>query len=101
MDEILVDDTHALMTPATLNALPEYSASIPTSADMGKRWKRADGRGWWMMGEYAPHEDPAIVRIIWRKVLVVFPAPPERPIVNELELFLFGHSVVNDGRGWR
>ena len=41
--EILVDDTHALMTRATFDKLAEYSASNPTGAYEGTMWKRHDG----------------------------------------------------------
>ena len=41
--EILVDDTHALMTRATFDKLAEYSTSFPTGAYEGKMWKRHDG----------------------------------------------------------
>ena len=41
--EILIDDTHALMTLATFDELAEYSASNPSGAYEGKMWKRNDG----------------------------------------------------------
>jgi hypothetical protein len=42
-EEILVDDTHALMTRETFQKLAEYSASNPTGAYEGKMWRRHDG----------------------------------------------------------
>lgn len=39
LDGILVDDTHAVMTHATFNALLEYSRSTPSGVYPGKMWK--------------------------------------------------------------
>jgi hypothetical protein len=89
-----VDDKTALMTKKELEALPEYSSSIPTGTTIGKRWKRQtykksdppipvdvygydkDGffkmvPDWWLMGEYATADDPKYVKIIWRNVICV------------------------------
>ncbi len=41
--EILIDDTHALMTRKTFEKLAEYSASKPTGVYEGKMWRRHDG----------------------------------------------------------
>lgn len=41
--EILIDDTHAVMTLSTFVQLKEYSASNPTGAYEGKMWKRHNG----------------------------------------------------------
>lgn len=41
--EILLDDTHALMTAATFVHLAEYSATRPTGVYPGKMWRRHDG----------------------------------------------------------
>jgi hypothetical protein len=40
---MLIDDTHAVMTPAAFAELKEYSASIPSGVYVGKMWKRHDG----------------------------------------------------------
>jgi len=83
---IVVDDSTALMDQAMLDALPEYSCSIPTGTTIGKRWKR----GWcrcvadkirnfgtckihnaWKMGEYKTSEEPGWVDIQWREIIVV------------------------------
>lgn len=37
---ILIDDTHALMDRETLDALLEYSGTLPTGVYPGKMWKR-------------------------------------------------------------
>lgn len=41
--EILLDDTHALMTVKTFKGLHEYSASQPSGVYEGKMWRRHDG----------------------------------------------------------
>lgn len=41
--DILLDDTHALMTTRTFEDLLEYSATNPTGAYEGKMWRRHDG----------------------------------------------------------
>lgn len=52
------------ITGAALDALSEYSTSLPTGTTIGKRWKqrRPDG---WLIGEYVPHQDPGTVGIKW------------------------------------
>lgn len=39
VDQILLDDNHALMDMAAFNCLPEYSRSIPSGVYPGKMWK--------------------------------------------------------------
>ncbi len=41
--EILIDDTHAIMTRRTFDSLKEYSCTNPTGVYPGKMWKRHDG----------------------------------------------------------
>lgn len=41
--DIVLDDTHALMTRKTFDSLPEYSGTRPTGVYAGKMWKRHDG----------------------------------------------------------
>lgn len=73
------------LTPQEFNKLLEYSASLPTGMTIGKRWKRLDGahdhdfvkRGGtpaWMIGEYAAHEDPKKVRILWYRPVITIRA---------------------------
>ncbi len=61
----------ALLTKAELDALPEYSWSIPTGVTPGKRWKRDenDGRGSkaWMLGEYQP-AGKYKCRVVWSRI---------------------------------
>ncbi len=39
LNNILIDDTHALMSERTLGELHEYSCSIPSGVYEGKMWK--------------------------------------------------------------
>jgi len=69
--EVLVDDTHAVMTEKAYAALPGYHCSIPTGFWPGKRWalKISDKI---LMGEYAESEKgEGWAKTIWREVLFV------------------------------
>lgn len=39
VDDIEIDDTHALMTESVFNRLTEYSRSFPSGVYEGKMWK--------------------------------------------------------------
>jgi len=58
-------------------SLLEYSTSLPTGKTIGKKWKRrlfvGKYRRVWLVGEYAEDEDPAFVKIIWRRISRVRP----------------------------
>ena len=70
-ERVLVDDDHALMTTADFDQLLEYSSSIPTGTYPGKMWKR-DEQGEWWLGWFSAHPtDPKLLRIHWRRILVV------------------------------
>lgn len=43
LDEVALDDTHALMTEHTFQRLSEYSCSYPGGVYPGKMWRRHDG----------------------------------------------------------
>lgn len=67
--EVTTTDESADMLLSTFDGLDEYSCTLPTGTVIHKRWRRDDGQRWWM-GEYAEHEDPEKVRIIWRAIRV-------------------------------
>lgn len=75
--EMLVDDTHAVMSRAAFADLGEYSCTIPTGAYVGKRWRRDNNafvRGAepeWLLGEYVKDPDPKVVGIKWRRILLL------------------------------
>jgi hypothetical protein len=89
MAELKKPDLVVHLTKAEFDALPEYSASLPTGTTIGKKWKRnnfahhlglmrIDVLGltflfpspadWWM-GEYYDIDDPKKVGIRWSKIL--------------------------------
>lgn len=57
-----------------MECLPEYSATVPTEATIGKRWKRQEGRNWFI-GEYIQVDDPGKVGIKWYEPKIVPDAP--------------------------
>lgn len=82
-DEVLVDDTHAVVTRSAFDTLLSYDTSTPTGKTVGKRWKRrcwnrdADGRlVWldeWQMAEIEECDppEPGYIVIRWRTLEVV------------------------------
>lgn len=80
--EILIDETHAVMSQRTFEQLATYSASFPTGVYEGKMWKRHNGahdqeflaRGGkpeWYLVWYGKHPDPEKVSNNLRKILIV------------------------------
>ena len=73
---LLLDDETAVVDRRTFEALPTYSATLPTGAFVGKLWKRreperTDLPATWWLGEYAAHpSDASKVLIVWRLLLV-------------------------------
>lgn len=59
--------------------MPDYSATIPTGAFVGKMWKRkepycgthADGSVKWFVGHYTDHPDKTKVGIRWYDVQLI------------------------------
>ena len=81
---ILVDDTHALMAPATFQQLREYSTTVPTGVYDGKMWRRQalvrGPDGWsvrpqtpeqWFLCWYGPSVDPTKCAVYAREILLV------------------------------
>lgn len=67
-----------LISKAEFDALPEYSATLPTGTTPGKRWKRHDGifdqeflaaggKPFWLIGEYNPDDDGkgSTIKVNW------------------------------------
>lgn len=44
IENILIDDTHALMSAVDFQKLHEYSGTNPSGVYEGKMWKRHDGK---------------------------------------------------------
>ena len=68
-DEILLDDTCALMKQETFDMLADYSCSRPTGVYAGKMWKTKKPDGWWLMW-YGLTEDPAICSVNARRIVL-------------------------------
>jgi hypothetical protein len=89
---VLAEDGHGTWLPVLpltdreMDALPEYSASIPTGKTLGKRWRRgvrqaAAASPRWVVGEYAalsPEDQvrwPDEIAILWYLPVVDGAAP--------------------------
>lgn len=81
---ILIDDTHAVMTRATFEALAEYSATFPSGVYEGKMWRRHDGafdrafcaaggKPEWLLMWFGHSDKPNSVTNNGRKILIVEP----------------------------
>ena len=70
LESIAIDDTHALMTTATFNALSDYSLSIPSGVYEGKMWRRHDNLRTWLLMWYGPADDPDKCSINHRVILI-------------------------------
>ena len=70
-DSILIDDTHALMTSATLSKLGEYSHSTPSGVYPGKRWK-SHRCGKWYLRWYAADGDPRGLLTPTREIILIY-----------------------------
>lgn len=68
--EILLDNTHALMTKTTFEQLLDYSHSQPTGVYPGKMWKKGGPTGWWLHW-FGLHENPDLCSGHVRKILLV------------------------------
>lgn len=86
--EILIDDTHAVMSLRSFNKLHEYSGSFPSGVYEGKMWKRHNGifdrefirRGGkptWMLVWYGKSDKPGFVSNNLRTILLTDGALPE------------------------
>lgn len=69
-DEMLVDDTHAVMNVKTYKMLAEYSLSMPSGVYDGKMWRRCEPEGDFLMW-YGPSEKPGSCSINGRLILLV------------------------------
>mgnify|MGYP001774746477 CR=1 FL=1 len=72
-NNILIDDTYALMAAADFDKLNEYSQSQPSGVYVGKMWKcRQRGHeDKWYLRWYGLHADPGMCSNNSREILVV------------------------------
>lgn len=68
--QILVDDTHAVMTPATLNTLLEYNTSRPSGVYPGKMWKSYFAGAWYLNWYGEVPDRPEVCSVNRRKILL-------------------------------
>jgi hypothetical protein len=66
--DVLVDETHAVVTRTTFAKLCDYDRSNPSGAYVGKMWRRG-GAG--TLCWFAPDPEPGWVRVETRTLLVV------------------------------
>ena len=67
-------------TEAEFMELLEYSYTLPTGTTVGKRWRKFDGRRWWI-GEFYEIEKADRIGIRWYRPVIVLEAilAPELP----------------------
>lgn len=69
ISEIELDDTHALMTEATLHKLANYSRTLPTGVYAGKMWRCLQDGEWWLRW-FGVSDDPKFVSNNARLILI-------------------------------
>ena len=69
-DNILIDDTYALMNNRSLGELYEYSMSIPTGVYEGKMWK-ARSKNRWFLRWYGVENEEGLLPILIREIIIV------------------------------
>lgn len=79
LKDVLIDDTHAVMSQASFNMLAEYSCSMPSGAYVGKMFSRHDGAydprckpedRRWLLVWFGDHADKTKVSINYREILI-------------------------------
>lgn len=68
--EITIDDTYALMSEKTFQALAEYSTSVPSGVYEGKMWKKISGALRFLMW-YGISDKTDCCSINSRKIIIV------------------------------
>lgn len=74
---ILVGKTEAFMSRTTFYLLPEYSGTFPSGTYVGKMWRRAADRGWYLCWYSGPgvYKGRDVMNIAYRKI--VLPVLPD------------------------
>ncbi len=67
---ILIDDTHCVMSKQDFDKLAEYSITYPTAEYRGKMWKAFRG-GIWFLVWYGSHPNPDLLSINPRIILLI------------------------------
>ena len=66
---ILIDETHALMTPQTFKELKEYSCTLPAGVYEGKMW-RGRFNGEWYLVWFGPSDQANQCSVNHRLILI-------------------------------
>src|SRR3972149_4772808 len=69
-ENILVDDTHALMNMSDFLALGTYSTTRPAGVYEGKMWKGVNLRGWYLAW-YDVSKEPDLCSVESRDIIIV------------------------------
>lgn len=70
-DNIVIDDDYAVMDKKTLEALYDYSRSMPTGVYPGKMWKAVMPNGKVLLRWYGESDDPTMCSNNQREILLV------------------------------
>lgn len=70
LEEIELDETHALMTPYTFRALADYSNSRPTGAYPGKMWRTRLGDRWFLRWYAVDPSDSDFLLVHYREIIL-------------------------------
>lgn len=68
--DVLIDDTHAVMSRHSLSMLLDYSHSVPSGVYDGKMWKTLYDGAWYLRW-FSPSNDPTRCTINARLILVL------------------------------
>ena len=69
LQNILIDDVHALMSEYSLGELHEYSMSIPNGVYEGKMWKALFGDTWYLKWFGTENKD-GLLPVCHREILL-------------------------------
>lgn len=69
-DNILIDDTHAIMNKPDFDRLAEYSYLQPSGVYVGKMWKMQRGDTWYLCW-YGVDPEPGYCSNNYRKILII------------------------------
>jgi hypothetical protein len=69
--DMLIDDEVAVMYPAVMAKLKEYSTTIPSGKYAGKMWKAKTADGWYLRWYEDDPSDPNGLFIRKRKIVLI------------------------------
>lgn len=75
LSDIIIDDTHAVMTKNSFEKLSDYSHSLPTAAYEGKMWRSLHKDDWYLLWFRQPiewrNENKDFLYIEKRQILII------------------------------